>query len=67
MWKVFYGTYAFFGKMLKLSSVALGGDEGRGQWNIFLCCTVRGTVLAPGDATREYWWTNNNAHAHHTK
>ena len=49
MWKVFYGTYAFFGKMLKLSSVALGGgDEGRGQWNIVLYRAV----LAPGDATR---------------
>ena len=30
MWKVFYGTYAFFGKMLNLSSVVFvvggGGD-----------------------------------------
>ena len=64
MWKVFYGTYAFFGKMLKLSSVALGGgDEGRGQWNIVLYRAV----LAPGDATREHCWTTNIVHAHDTK
>ena len=46
MWKVFYGTYAFFGKMLKLSSVALGGDGGSGTFVLYRA------VLAPGDATR---------------
>ena len=48
MWKVFYGTYAFFGKMLKLSSVALGGVRAGGSGTFVLYRAV----LAPGDATR---------------
>ena len=49
MWKVFYGTYAFFGKMLKLSSVALGGWMRVGGSGTFVLYRA---VLAPGDATR---------------
>ena len=64
MWKVFYGTYAFFGKMLKLSSVALGGGGRVGGSGTFVLYRA---VLAPGDATREHCWTTNNAHVHDTK
>ena len=64
MWKVFYGTYAFFGKMLKLSSVALGGGMRVGGSGTFVLYRA---VLAPGDATHQHWWTTNNAHAHDTK